>query len=54
MFGNSSLMDKDDTFFGDQSFTEKKVDKNKKDCTKNSSNPEKVYKEYINLQYFLD
>lgn len=45
MFANSSIMgDKDNTFFGDQSFMDKH-EKNNKDCTKNSSNPEKVYKE---------
>ncbi len=46
MHGNFSLMtDKADlTFFGDQSFAVK--DSKQKECTKNSSNPEKVYKEY--------
>jgi hypothetical protein len=46
MFGNSSLMaDKDMTFFGEKGFTGKDFNADKKDGTKNSSNPEKVYKE---------
>lgn len=45
MYGNNSLMtDKDLTFFGDQSFTIKESNK-EKDCTKNSSNPEHIYRE---------
>ena len=46
MYGNSSLMiDRDETFFGDQEFSVKDSIMSGKDCTKNSSNPEKVYKE---------
>ncbi len=47
MYGNTSLMtDTNLTFFGEQEYIEKKEHKqNKKDCTKNSSNPEKDYKE---------
>jgi hypothetical protein len=46
MNGNSSLMtDKDMTFFGGQEYTVKDSLISHKDCTKNSSNAEKVYKE---------
>lgn len=45
MYGNSLLTDKDITFFGDQSYSAKDSISKEKDCTKNSSNPEKDYKE---------
>jgi hypothetical protein len=47
MYGNTSLMtDTNMTFFGEQEFTGKKETKqSQKDFTKNSSNPEKDYKE---------
>lgn len=47
MYGNTSLMtDTNLTFFGDQEYTGNKENKqSKKDFTKNSSNPEKDYKE---------
>ena len=51
MYGNTSLMtDTNLTFFGDQEYTGNKENKqSKKDFTKNSSNPEKDYKEYVNF-----
>lgn len=47
MYGNTSLMtDTNLTFFGDQEYTGNKENiRSKKDFTKNSSNPEKDYKE---------
>ena len=47
MYGNISLMtDTNMTFFGDQEYAGKKDSKQgQKECTKNSSNPEKDYKE---------
>jgi len=46
MNGNSSLLgDKDLTFFGDKEFTVKDSMMSGKDCTKNSSNPERDYRE---------
>ncbi len=46
MYENISVMaDKDLTFFGDQEYVCKESLRSQKECTKNSSNPEKVYKE---------